>query len=381
MLGYIFNKKQLSKFKITKKPIYITLLFLLICLITKILSQTLYTQYIDELSPFFKRCFANFLPSLIAYMIIAMYIKSTKQLKYCLNYFIVMGIINAIVSWLQAKGNPIGIVFAKIFLTGESETIDYVNERLESISTKFIPVPGIFGSSAKNGYMTACLGILPIYYILHKGLITKMVGICSLCITIIGCFSCQERSAFGLLLIFIIFSFIKSQSKALRFSIYAILFIAPVILFDSLSQILSSDAAGRMSKITEFGDNRTQLVSSALDFISEHFLLGGDRLYESIYEISPHNFLLHSFIYGGIIGAIIIIYLYIYLLRQSYIVFKKYYSNSLQFMYGSSLSILLLNSLFHSTSLITGDVCIWIFTALMLKAEELNKNNKSQILN
>lgn len=381
LIAYLISKRRKYIYiHINNKPIYIYIVFLLITLFAKLISMSFSGTGIDETQVFFKRLLSLYLVGIVGYYGIGYIATAKTKLRQIFATLVIIGFFNAIVSYLQYVGNPIGVRIALIFSSGESEYMQaYLMFSESAQNTKFV-VPGIFGHGAINGYMNSALGILPLCYIYHRNFKLRLWGIVSFLVLIIGSYVTQERSGFGLLLIFSTYLFYKSTNGRTKNIIIFILPIIVVFFYGYIVDYLSSNDFGRYSSLGEFED-RNKLIIDATNFIQNNWVFGGEELYNSQGYVTPHNFFLHALIFSGIFGLIAISLLFFKMLKDSYIVLKQPMNKtSISIYVASALSIYLLNGLFHSGSLITGDVLIWLLYGLLLQSIHLEHFKSNTLL-
>lgn len=377
--GYLFFNKKNTKITFDSTPVYLYLIFILVSVICKILSGGF--SGMNELGPLIKRIFANYVVCIIVYYAIDAFVKTYRDLNKILILLISICLINDIATLLQYMGNPIGIAIGLLFTTNESEYFTRIADNLHRVTEMKAAMPGIFGHGAINGYMTASLGILSLYYLCKDthNIGEKILGIILYIFAAIGTFCCQERSGFGL---FIMFSFLilwRFYGKLIKY-LLPIIFIAAIIFIGKYFVVTDHiDNLGRYSNLLEFDDDRKDLLYNAIDFIQNNILLGGEMAYEHIYGLTPHNVLLHAFIYSGLIGAAIIIYLTFYMISQGCKIIFKPQQVRISYFFACSLLIYILNGFVHSASLITGEVIIWILYASMMKSYSLRKLQNTNI--
>lgn len=371
LILYLITKRNYKHIHVDSKPIIVYLIFLFITLLAKLFSMTFFGTGVDETQVFFKRLLSLYLVGIVGYYGIA-YIATTRTLLLQIfTILVIIGCVNAIASYLQYIGNPIGIRIALIFSSGEGDYMRAYLMLTESAQKAKFVVPGIFGHGAINGYMNSALGVLPIYYIFQRNSKLRLLGMISFLILVIGSYVTQERSGFGLLLLFSLYLFYKLTNGKIK---YIFIFSLPFLLIlfsENIIDFLYSNDFGRYSDFGEFED-RNKLIIDALSFIKNNWLFGGEEFYNSLGYVTPHNFFLHALIFSGILGLVAISLLFFKMLKDSYIVLKQVSNKKLISIYvASALSIYLLNGLFHSGSLITGDVLIWILYGSLLQSKRL----------
>lgn len=371
-----FNYNSTNKTKIKKKPLIIYSVFLLISLTVKLLSGAI--SGVEEMLPYFKRLFAFFLICYVSYFSIDKIVQTPKSLNQIFMVLIAICILNDVATYLQYIGNPIGIILGNIFYTSEGEYMDKLENNFDRLNEITMAIPGIFGHAAINGYMTSSLGILSLYYLVGKGKRYWILGLIFFIFAFLGSFCCQERSGMGLFLLFSIYSLWKLNSKILKKLLPLTIGVGLLFFYDSIINIIGSNDIGRYGEMLTFGSTRQNLINNAISFISENFILGGEVAYGQQYGLVPHNFFLHAVIASGIFGALIVYYLFFYMLRDAYRIIRKPKDGSCEYFFACGLSIYLLNGIFHTSSLISGDILIWIFYPLMLKGFLINKSRKTR---
>lgn len=375
MIGYLFfYRKKTSLFRIKYKPLVIYTAFLLITFITKLLSGLFSGE--DEVSPFATALLAYFLLCYVAFISIDKIVYNESSVKKVFILLCGICFLNDIVTYLQYSSNELGIGLGMIFSTSEGDYLKNVAENLNRLDEIKIAMPGIFGHGAVNGYMTSTLGILSLYFLVGNGKRFWKLGALLYIISLVGAFCCQERSGFGLLLLFSMLTFWKFSSRLFKLSIPVIIVIGYIAYYDNFVNLITFQEIGRYTELTKFDDGRIALLNNAFEFISNHFLLGGDVLYSKLYGLTPHNVFLHAIIYSGILGGLVVLYLTIYMLYDAYKTISNSKSGTLAYFFACALIIYLLNGIFHSSSLVTGAVIIWIIYACMLRSNQIIKTYK-----
>lgn len=370
MICYLFfYKRKVYQGNLKFEPLLLYTLFLLISLLVKIISGGI--TGVDEVFPLGIDLLAYFLLCYIAYFSIDKIVVNFTNIKAIFLLLCIICIINDIVTYLQYAGNELGIIMSMMFSAIEEDNFENIANNLDRIDDVQLAMPGIFGHGAVNGYMTSTLGILSMYYFVGNGKTHWKLGIILYFVSLVGVFCCQERSGFGLFLVFSLLTFWRFSSRLFKQSIPIVLFLGFVACYYFFSDLLFSQDIGRYTELTKIGDNRSKLITNALEFISNNLLLGGNVLYGNLYGLTPHNVILHALIYSGIFGALIVLYLTFYMLRDAYLTIRRSKTGTLAYFFACALTIYLLNGLFHSSSLVTGDIIIWILYSCMLRSNQL----------
>lgn len=374
MIGYLLiYKKGTYLFKIKSRPLVIYSVFLVITFIAKFLSD--FFLGMDEIGPFNRALLAYFLVCYVAFISIDRIVYNESSVRNILILLCGICFLNDIVTYLQYSGNELGIGLGMMFSTTEGDYLMNIAENLNRLDEIRAAMSGIFGHGATNGYMTSTLGILSLYFFVGNGKRFWMLGALLYIVSLVGAFCCQERAGFGLLLLFSMLTFWKFSSRLLKFSIPAIIVIGSIAYYDHFVDLFSSLDIGRYAELTAFDDSRKRLINNSIQFISNHFLLGGDVLYRELYGLPPHNVFFHAIIYSGIFGGIVVLYLTAYMLYDAYKTISNSKSGTLSYFFACALTIYLLNGFLHSSSLITGDVMIWITYACMLRSNQIIKTS------
>lgn len=371
LIGYLLLKKKRGNniHYLKSYPITAYICFLLYLLIVKFFSQE-FVSNVDELSIFFKNILAFYFVGIIGYVGINYLLITKRDARNLVLFLTVLALANTFISYLQYKGNPLGVGFAIVLTSDPGEYVKKIQENLDRVSDLNLALPGIFGHGVINGYYEACFAMISLYYFFINQGINKFVAIVTFLLLLYGSFIIQERSPMGLLLIFSMFAFWKYDRK--NFTIIALIGVIVVIVaLPTITAMLASDDMGRYAKMFELGSKREHLIDNALLFISDHLLLGGEIHYGKIYGLVPHNFALHAFIVGGLVGAIFVFYLFCYIFKDIYYTMKWAKNLQLSYFFASALSIYLLNGFFHTSSLLTGDIMIWVLYAAMLRCRQL----------
>ena len=382
LLIYLFlNKRKFQHIRVDSNPVRLYVAFIVITLLAKALSMSFIGNGVDEIQIFLKRIFSLYLVAIVGYYGVSYIINSEKKVRQVLAVLVIIGCVNAIISYLQYIGNPYGMRIALMFNAGEGDYMRaYMNLTGAVRDVNFV-VPGIFGTGASNGYMTSSLGVLTLYYVGQQKLKQRIFGIVAFGLAIVGSYVTQERAGFGLLLalsMFILYKYANEKNKII-IAVLSVIFL--VLYSESFIETLRTEDLGRYSNFVEFGEDRYKLLNNALSFIQDNWLLGGEETYHSMRNVTPHNFFLHAIIYSGIFGLITISLLFIVMLKRALLELKKNTNKSIAIIYfASALIIYLLNGLFHSSSLITGDVLIWILYALLLRCASLENYKKEHFI-
>lgn len=186
---------------------------------------------------------------------------------------------------------------------------------------------------------------------------------------VVASFVTQSRTPFILLMLFSLYIVMKGFLKKKAGLVVAAAFI--ILLFVLIPIIINSVDFGRLFDSNKYeGDPRQRIWEYCLDFIGEHLMWGGPILFDKTYNLAPHNYFLGAFISSGLLGGIVATVIYFRVLFKSLSLFIGKHSMMVCSMAGAVL-IYSAGSLFHNSSVISGDTMFFVAYCLMLKSQIL----------
>lgn len=326
---------------------------------------------------FIKRFLGYYMVCIITYMYLGVSLKDISTINLLINTLIFVVIIDSLVSILQFLGNFWGWTLGNYLGADITRYVDRAERYSSDELSMMANIPGIMGSVVGNSFFIMSVAPLCLY----KALSTKKVlckillyGCSLLCF--IACFAVQERFAFFVLLLnyLALFYFRMNRHKGVFISILVI-----VLIFAFSNINPNSDFLGRLS-FSSYTSNsdRDGFISRAVDFIFDHLLFGGPVQFEKInFGLSTHNFFFDSFIAAGLLGAIILLWLFCKILVVPIKVILQHLRKgkvlSLEIAVSLCLIASLLQGFFHNNSLLTGEVLIWILFIILLKIKTIKE--------
>ena len=360
-----FKKKTSKPNTIPKRFLKGYLFFIFISAITLILNGE-YSEF-----DFNKMLLANFLSCFVSFYAVDFFITDKKKLNNFLYVLIGIIISDAIVTLLQFIGNPIGNYIAVAFTTMSEVRSNIMDGDVGATFGLGLPI-GLFGTVFTNGTMLATLGIFCLFPINGSRGIKTFFFFSLLLLLFYTSFVTQERAAFVAFILMAIFLFFTGPSSKIMKTgvaisiLFLIVAVLPTLIFsEKLGRLAISDSSGE--------DPRAKIWPYCLSFIKENLLLGGPVSYYKRTEDAPHNFFLFVLIYYGLIGGIIISYLYITMIIHAIKNILTRYSYETTILAGS-VCIYSALSLFHNASIATGDTIIFIIYPLMIKSCIIDKS-------
>lgn len=312
--------------------------------------------------------------SILTYFAIDIYVQTRKTALIITIVILSIMMFDAVVTYFQYINLPIGWYLGQIFFNVKDVKLDKILATVDHYNGQLLLnmslAGGIFGDSVKNGYLLTSYGILAICFALKKSFHwSSVLGWICIAVFVSTSFMVQQRMAFIILCIMILYFIFRYSSKVL---VVIMLMIATyMILFHSVE--LDNDNMGRLSHF-EVDNTRIYIYSNAWDFVQNYIFLGGPVTFYTKYGVYPHNFFFNAFIYGGFLGALIVIYLFFEMLWYGFrVIISGHTLLTLDMVYAAGLISFLLIGLTHNSSLITGDTSIWFLLAMMIRINQLNK--------
>lgn len=348
MLIVCFLNYKMFKGTFTKYILYY-LLFLFFWIISSTLE--------GSLDKCLRTLISQHFVSLVAYFSVILILKKYKSPNILLKTLLYTGIINSIANILQGIGNPIGMTLGAYFIDDNELLINQFEKLQSGYNGQY--TFGLLGNAVANGAFSMILPFLPLYYMYENKGSKTFYGIL-LFLFLIALFYIQQRSCLLISLVCIIITlyrigFFKGQKL-----IIILLFIIPLLL--CFSQIfITSDVFTESRYMSENDRLREGIYEQGFNFILHHILFGGIETFRAKAIFSPHNIFLNAFIYAGLFGGFIIVYVYLSQLRYAYRLRHKASHIIIGWMFISEM----LNALAHNTSIITGDFLTWTLWGLV----------------
>lgn len=371
MFALVITKKRCI-YKLPSSYIIIYILFLVVT------GMTLLANGQFEAVDFGKYLLSNYLVCIVAYYASDRFLVNEKSIQhfYCLLLSIVL--ITSVVSIFQFYYPTIGRAMSLTFINS-TQGVEDLNEVLDKTMESELGssmIGGIFGYPFTNALMIGSCGLFS--FALFKNdnnLFAKLFATICLVLAFVGCFLTQERASFYMFVIFsVVFGYLLFVRKS-RVHKTRTIFIAFFIVVVVLSYILTLPEVqlGRLVSFNFKEDTRRDIWNTAFDFLLDNFMLGGPAEYTKRFTIAPHNIFLYAFIYSGLIGGLIVLYMYIKIIIHSLRIFFPL-RISLSSVAAAALLSQSVYSLTHNASLITGDTIIFVFLPVMLRARQLESS-------
>lgn len=311
------------------------------------------------LGDFIREFISRYMVCIVGYIATRCYLENKNNYRHIIIVILCCGVLNSLVTLLQYFRYPIGMAIGALFVDMDN-LLEYYRFQHMADGDAGTTYFGMMSNGVFNGYFTMILPILVIYFLYEersKGTPNAfkeitcwgLWGLFILCSFII-----QERGPFLIAVMvtaYIMLRESKYKIALLSAVVIVFLFVIPSLLDSNLWRESRLAAGSDLSN-----DSRVRIYSLAMDFIVTHPLFGGIRTVTSIIGNMPHNFFINAFIYGGIIGGVIILYIIYVQLRRSFILVHK----NLSLMMPLSLIAYTLNGLTHNPSIITGEVLMWM---------------------
>lgn len=321
---------------------------------------------------FIKFVLANHLVCIVTYFAIGSFVTNSKKIKAVTNVLLAIMFVSSVITILQYYNNPFGWRMARIL------SISSMNENLEEKIMSAADdetmlghsyAMGIFDFAFSNAMYIAATAVLALYWGLNKNepFVKRLLYLSIFSVGVVACFDTQQRAAFFSLIVLSVFLFWKSVHNRFVRVVMACLVLVLVVYFNQQNGLSNGDDVGRMT-IGEFEeDSRYEMWIRAIPFIIENPFGGALSFMRINNDMPVHNFFLNAFIYGGWLGGLVVIALFIKMIIQIIKVIKTTNaSSSLSLYYAIGLLIYFICGMVHNSSLVFGSVLIFILFPLML---------------
>jgi len=268
---------------------------------------------------------------------------------------------NAVVTIGQHFMNPIAFAIPR-YLGVSIGALDSMIEKSDTVITQFA-LFGIFGAF-QNGYYSAVGAVLSLVLWMRK---KNILYLAFLPVTVFGLFCVQERAGFvaGLLFSFVFLykAMINSKSQMTKWGVIICSVIA-VFYFASKGIDTSSVTEGTRYESFDW-DTRTSLYKWSIDYILNHPFDANLFDFFYTYQHYPHNFIYNSFIYGTVLGGLLIIGCMIAIWIKTAMLMMKPLTqeNSYVMLLAFALFAYSMAGFTHNASIVTGDTLFWLLAS------------------
>lgn len=339
--------------------IYLFLLFTLI--------YGLSSLYEGEFSTYLRLLISAYFVAIVAYLATCLFIVRFREYQSIIITFLLCGLINGFITLLQFLNNPIALSIGALFVDANN---DQKMAELSHIMAgeSGVAQMGLLGDAVLNGFLMVLmpLFVMGFIYKVEKVSMSKHILYAVLYSFFIIClFAIQERFAFLLavaLTILTVYYFSPKTKKVLVMLVMlSVAMMIPVIMSQEwFVESRFSEDAGE--------DSRISIYSYYVAYIFEHPLLGGINTARRAFSHAPHNFIINAYCYAGFLGGTVILLVILRQLKTAFVLLKN------KFMVGIALAYVgyTFNGLTHNSSIVTGDVILWILWGIMFVTAKYN---------
>ena len=316
--------------------------------------SSLFTGYI---SPYAKALIGSYFVAYVGYWSTKLLIQKYNSQQFFVNLFVIVGLVNALVTIGQFLYIPIFQALPDLLHTRMDA--GFVSA-VESESDLYgLAIPGLIGDDVYNGYFLMVSVIISLYYQKDGFSFLKLIP---WFVLFVALYFNQERGPFFLAVLVSILilgrciSINRNSITPIKKAVfYMILFGVGVWLVGFLSSGTSRFAKGL--NVT----NRDSIYSRAFEYISNHALFGGWYKFLDTEHFYPHNMLINAWISGGFLGFLVVLVMTV---KQFVEVARSFLSkmNSKVFsnlVVGFAFVAFTMNSMLHNASIVAGDIVAW----------------------
>lgn len=369
LIAYVLNKLREVRLSGVLKFYVVYLLFYIIA---NIVNGEIYTHH------FIQSFYTYHLPSLSILIAFPLLVKTEEDVSLMSKAIIVLYSFNAIITILQYMGVPVAWEIGRSIgdlSDSKSDALDFVNQNSETLFG-YAMASGIIGFAVTNGYITA--SYFPLLSRVFYGRYNMSWIYSSLLVSValVAVFAIQQRAAFFLILIYILFLVFVRFNAFLKISVLLVL-----LVFVGFTNYSFDYDLGRLQDISDALDSRQNLMNNFEAFLdSPYMTFGGYETYTQNFGMAQHNTFLSAWVLGGLFGFMCFVLFYLYLIVSIIVVLKRVLPNSKIYtytlVYGTSSVIYLSYSLTHSDGVQNGSPMFWILFTLFLISYRIElKNN------
>lgn len=300
---------------------------------------------------FLRSLFGTYFAALVLYWSSTIMIHKYQAGYWIIISTIIIAIISAIVAYGQFFGNPIAFAIPQILRIDLGETLSDYYQKYDDFHGRY--VSGLF-DIVSAGYFFSAASVFALY---NKNGKIKIINYVFFIIIIFALFLVQERSGLAIgitfALLYLFLSFKRVPSIILSTAIGAVIVL--LLWGEIIEGTIDVNSMRYFEKISQ--TSRMDLFANSLDFFAKHPLGAIYQWIEEGHE-QAHNVLSNSFLYGGLFGGIIILWI---IIMQMCICARILYMHIVQNRYSSILVIFCMayfdytfNSFFHNPSIVGG---------------------------
>lgn len=283
---YLFNKYS--------QLVIPYLIFILLYGVSSILSGS-FIVYLKQL-------IALYTVAILAYYSTIIITNKYHTLNFFLNSFIFVGLINAIVNIMQYFGMSIGYTVGALFI--DLNDLSKFAQFQHMIQGDRANTFGIMGDIVYNGYYSMILPFALLMRYQNKNDIFKLSIVA---FSLISLFVVGERSSFGITFILLVYYLFKRYKKS-PILVFAVIILFSLALF-YIADFINSDIIQDSRWISSESNIRDNINNAILPFISNNLIIGNLAGFIKLTGFPPHNVIASGFIYAGLIGGCIVIYI------------------------------------------------------------------------
>jgi hypothetical protein len=322
------------------------------------------------LPQFFSKLMGTYLAAIVLYLATKNVILKYKGGLLIICTIVVVGLLNSVVCIGQFYGSPLAITIPQFLHIDLGEEMMEFYENNDDFHGLF--VGGLMGI-VSSGYFLSAAAILSLYN--KKGNITFLNWM-FFALILFGLFLVQERAGFyfGLLCVFLYYVINTRRSRKSLLATIIVFVLGIFVLIHYGGDLVSLEEMRYSTLGTNTLTRRSLFRNGWLFFMDNP--LGGYDAFEAAHLGHPHNLIMNSLLYGGLMGGIVILCL---IGKQLVIIFKILHLSYIRKKYSLTLVVFCLAyfdytliSLLHNASLVAGTpmfFLLWGAVSMLLEIE------------
>ena len=281
------------------------------------------------------------------------------------------GVVDAVVTILQATGNPI-ISPVILMLIQNPDSISFATDGMLGHS-----ISGIFINPVFNGHSLLFCFVCSLFMLQGR---YRLLGFLLSLTILTGLFFCQQRSAFYLSIIALLIVGWKMMQNNVTNKFFLV-FLSLILIFFLLPFIESYVLESGSRLIDTNTTNREEIWSSAASYLSNHMLFGGFDAFVKETGKYPHNLFFSSFLAGGLFGGLIMMILVCRILYGAVKSLKYFNGYNISLLVSVCLIVTLVTDSFtHNIGLVEADFSTFLAMSICCYYNEKNPQKVFRVL-
>lgn len=324
---------------------------------------------------FMNRFFGTYLAAVTMYMATKIMIMKYNGELWILIIILIIAVLNGLTAIGQFYGSPIATYLpALLHINIDTDMIEFY-ENTTDFHGKYV---GGFLGIVSSGYFLAGACVMSLY---NGGRKIKAYNWVLFALLFFALFLVQERAGFVAAIlcsaIYLVINSAKSKNAVIRILLVAI--VGMFVFHNYVGRAVNIEEM-RYSTIGFTDIGRASLSRNGWNYFLDN-IMGGIDAYHAAGNRDPHIILVNVFLHGGLFGGLVALWIIFY---QVYLVAKVLFQSYKKKSHSILLDVFclaylcyIMNTFFHNTSLVSGDIMFFILWGAVIGIIELEKADTS----